>query len=424
MSCSALGATAFAQDSVSKLHALPGDAVDGRATAEQVNDYVVDQTIVRGSWGTVFGVAPIVKASLERTTQQQFFTALGGAQYLSQDLKSGVPFARSSYSAWSAQGFGVNDDIARNDPGTPTPATGLTGFQFGAVTSDFVPANTTFGTANLANVVGALVNFTNDKPSRLYVSRVVAASNATTETCGLAAFGMGSIDADGNVHFRVDGNGSSSAVTCPTALPASGNNNWAYRVNLAARSAGAQNVISNTGPSDIPATTTLLSNVATHSCPTGVPQSVATRPIYLAPNFAKQYAFESSAGVVTNTLGHYAAGVVDHRGMIGFRAGNVAHLGANSIGVCGVLGKATLGSADGAPYVNLWGIDANGNVTGTRALQLPPTLALPGVITDPDQPTWSTTNVAGPSESTTTTARSHSRVGAPRSRSARTSRAT
>ncbi|MFO1010152.1 MAG: hypothetical protein U1F29_08835 [Planctomycetota bacterium] len=398
VSCGALGAAAFAQDSVSKLHALPGDAVDGRATNEQVNDYVVDQTIVRGSWGTVFGVAPLVKASLERNTAQQYFTGLFGAQYLSQDLKTNVPFLRSSYSAWSGQGFGVNDLAARNDPGTPTPTTGMIGYQFAAVSSDFVSANTTAGTANLANVVGTVVNFTNAKPSRLYVSRVVAASNATTETCGLAAFGLGSIDADGNAHFRVDGNGGSPIATCPTALPATGNNNWGYRVNLAARNGAAQNVIDAAGASDVPATTTLFSNVATTSCPNGIPNSVAGRPVYLAPNFAKQYVYENTAGSVTNTLGHYAAGVVDHRGMIGFRSGNVAYLGSGSVGVCGVLGKATLGGSDGAPFINLWGVDANGNVTGSKALQLPPTLAVPGVITDPDQPTWDTTVVPGPSE--------------------------
>jgi len=63
-----LGLTApgFAQDSTaidSGANGLPGDAIDPFSTTEQINNYVVDLTTISSSWGTQYGVAPIVKSS-------------------------------------------------------------------------------------------------------------------------------------------------------------------------------------------------------------------------------------------------------------------------------------------------------------------------------------------------------------------------
>ena len=86
-----------AQDSVSKLSALPGDALDAYSNAEQINDYVVDQTSFTSSWGKTFGIAPIAKGSDQRNSLPLFFTSQFSAQTLSRRVASNAPFLRNSY---------------------------------------------------------------------------------------------------------------------------------------------------------------------------------------------------------------------------------------------------------------------------------------------------------------------------------------
>ena len=379
-------ASVSAQDSVSKLNGLPGDAVDAHASGEQINDYVVDQIAIRSSWGTAFAMAPIAKASQQRNVAPLFFTGIANAQALSKTIALNQPFLRSSYAYWNQPGYGVNDNAARNDIGVPISTAGLTGARFGFATAEFMDGDPT-GTS-LANIVGGVVNVATNRPSRLYVSRVVAASNSPSDGCNLAAFGMGSVDDEGNVGFRADAFG---ALACGGLNPLTGNNY--FRIAMGARSP-LVNALSSLGGADAAATAHLLNaSTVTHNTPTIIPSSVAGRPILIGTNFNRQYVFEQVAGgvVAATASAHFAAGISDHRGGMGYSPANFPTLFAGSVnGTAGILSRlATSPTFCGA--INLVGLDANGGYLAPRAL------ALPALVSDPDSPAWNS-QIAGGSQ--------------------------
>lgn len=378
-----------AQDSVSKLQTLPGDALNPFDAVDSINDYVVDMTALRSSWGNTFGIAPIAKTGQLRNTAPNFFNKGMGAQSISRLLKSNVPFVRSSYDVWNGQGYGVNDDASRNDPGTPVSTAGLTGFQFGYGFSEF-GSGTTDPAGNLAslnNLVGGTVNFTAARPSRLYVSRVNAAVNSQQENCNLAQFGMGGVDEDGNVHARAEGFG---ANPCGTSNPLTGNN--LLRIRTLNRT-GVVNVISAAGGIDVPATDFLLANSATtHNTPACASTTLAGRPLLIASNFNREYVAEQVAGTASASPAnaHFAAGIGDHRGGVGYTPANFPALFPTAaIGTAGILSRST--GSGFCQNLNIWGLDANGGIVSPRAL------ALPATISDPVQ-TWSSADLTGSQE--------------------------
>jgi len=401
VSVGALASTALAQDSVSLVNnpGTGGDAIDARAVGEQENTYVVDQTIVRGSWGTVFGVAPLVKATQQRATLPVNYSGFLIAQHLSRDLLSVPAFARSSYGVWNATGFGVNDDPARNSAPAALSAAGLTGFQFGAGFSEGGTGAAGTAPPTLHRITSAVVNFTDARPSRLYVARVMAAIDNLADDCDFGSLHLGSVDADGNIYFRGDNNGALSG-NCP--LPQLGTTilaNNIYRVRALSRTPGVVNSIESTGPVDVTATDHLIvASGTTQNCPNNLPNSIAGYPALVGADFGNTYVYESSAMTLSSVTTHRAPGTLQQRGSFGLTAIGFPFLGAGAVATCGVVGKDTAASAEGAPLMNLWGIDSNGDVTGTIALELPPEAAVPAAITDPDQPTWSSSNVPGPSE--------------------------
>lgn len=386
---SLLSCAASAQDSVSKLQALPGDAVTPFDAVESINDYVVDMTALRSSWGNTFGIAPIAKTGALRDTAPNFFNKGMGAQSISRILKSGVPFVRSSYESWNAPGFGINDDITRNDPGTQVSATGLTGYQFGYGFAEF-GSGTTDPAGNLAslnNLVGGVVNFTDSRPSRLFVTRVNAAVNAGQENCNLSQFGMGGVDEDGNLHARGEGFG---ANICAGLNPLTGNN--LLRIRTLNRT-GVVNIISAAGGVDAPATDFLLSNSAvTHNTPTCASTTLAGRPLVIASNFNREYVAETTAGsaLASPANAHFAAGIGDQRGAVAYHPANFPALFPGSaIGTAAILARTT--GSGLTTNINIWGLAANGAFLAPRAL------ALPAVVSDPIQ-TWSNTDLTGSQE--------------------------
>ena len=381
LALAALTATTPAQDSVSLLNALPGDAVDSRAAAEQINDYVVDLTAFKSSSGRTFALAPIAKASQQRNVAPVFFNGQFGAQALSRRVASNVPFLRAQYANWNAPGLGVNGDPTRNGvPGSIAPPAG-TGFQFGFAASEFSDGDPT-GTS-LGAITGGVANFAANRPSRLYVSRVVAGTNGATDGCNTAQFGMGAVDEDGAVHFRADNFGTFSCDGFSTVL---GNN--LFRVDMAARAA-ALNVISGSFPLGFDATTRLLAGSATpHNVPNAVPRSVAGRPILIGSNFAIQYVFESVAGVaVAGGAGVHLPGFADHRGSVGYTSNVFPNLfpGAPN-GTAGILAGAAgqSGLRDG---LAIFGVGANGASVSPIARSLP----APAAGLDPEHPLWAPT---------------------------------
>jgi len=377
---------AQAQDSVSKLNGLPGDAIDSHATGEQINDYVVDLDAFRSSWGRTFAVGPIAKASQQRNTAPLFYTSLVNAQALSRRLATNVPFLRGQYAVWNQTGFGVNNNPSRNDvPGTVSTV-GLTGFQLGFAFADFGDGDPS-GTA-LNSVTGGVASFTASRPSRLYVSRVVAATNSPSDACSLAALGIGSVDESGNVHFRADAFGSSGPCAGLNALGYTGPGaNNLFRVDVSVRSP-ALNVISDDFPlsADASATTRLLANSATvHNVPNIVPRSLAGRPILIGTNFARQYVFEQVVGsLVGSAPSFHLGGLADHRGAMGYTGHAFPQLFPGGVhGVGGIIA----GNSSIRDSVGIWGIASD----GTPLAPIFRTLPAPAAGLDPDQPSWAPT---------------------------------
>jgi hypothetical protein len=383
-------AHALAQDSVSKLHAVPGDALDAHSAAEQINDFVVDQAALHTSWGNAFGVAPIIKVSAEKVLSPSFYTGQESAQALSRLTKANTPFVRTSYSLWNGQGFGVNDNASKNDPGTPINTASFKGYQFGCAFSEFSTGNTNPVGLNapLNNVIGGLVNFQSALPSRLYVSRINAAVNGINDGCNLAAFGFGDVDEDGNVHFRAD---NFNAADCGGGLALLGQN--LFRVQMLSRTAGVVNVIGDGGPTDAGATTWMLAHdsATTLDCPTSIPKSVqGSRPIVISTNFTTQYVFESVSGSLTvdGVGAHLATGATDHRGNLGYSPFNFTSL-FGAAATDGTAGQVAKGTGTLTDTLNLFGLDSTGQFVGPIAR------VLPAAISDCDQPSWSSTNVPG-----------------------------
>lgn len=368
----ALSGAAVAQDSVS-INTCDGDAVSPWADvstaggSEQADNYVVDLTGFNSSLGTRWGIAPILKPNRSNTG---FFSSAMSSQAMSQTLLTGVNIAGTNFSAWRGPGFGINNNPAVNTPGTATTTT--------VPTSQFAAAFAEFGTTDLGSsyngITAARVNFAPAVPGRLYVSRVVAATNSCDDSTDLAQFGLGGVDSDGNVVFRADafnltaGCGGVSLATT---------DNYIWRVDTANRDPNQLNVIAGT-PALQDATTLVRQSATTHNTPTLVPSSITGgAPRYIGSNFDSEFVRENSVGGVVADSSHFAAGVADHRGGMSYMPQNWA---SAPLGFSSTLGVAAILGLDGsgeARYMNLFGLDANTDVEGT-----PLGLLLPAVVQD------------------------------------------
>ncbi|MFG0327407.1 MAG: GC-type dockerin domain-anchored protein [Phycisphaerales bacterium JB037] len=346
-----LAAGAAAQDSVGLTGGLPGDALNAY-TGVQRADYVVDLADLTTSWGNVYGIAPLAKTA--QTDAAAFFNNLGSAWGISQTQIVANNFPAAQYAEWTTAGPGINPAI--NSSPNIIAAPGVDPIQFAAVGADFGgPSN---------NIVSAIVAFDPANPGRLYVSRVLAATNkATAAAPSNGAFGAGSIDADGNTYFRADnfGAGVGNAFT--------GQN--IFRVDALARS-GAVNALGNSGPADAGATDWLVVNSGTtHSTPSAIPADVAGRPVYVGATSASTYAFESAPLTVSNSGAHIVGTATDHRGVASYSPNAWV---ANSVGTFSVIGR---NGSDATQSILFWDVDANGNLL--RATELVQPLA----VTDP-----------------------------------------
>lgn len=350
-----VAAPVLAQDSVSKVQGVAGsDAVSPYAATEQINNYVLDLDPFTTSWGTKFGIAPLAKSSL--TSPGSFFTGLLSAQAMSRTLGARQPFLRNNYALWKGQGFGINGNGTIHDtPPTAINTNGVRGTQFAASFAEFG------GNAN--NIITAVVNYVPSRPNRLYVSRIAAAVNGFNDTEERAAIANGAVDWRGNSNFRADDFG----ISGPN--PIVGNN--LFRIDAAGRSAGVVNVIDNAGGADAAATDWLLVNsTTTHNPPSIIPS--AARSVLISSNFDGEYVYESAANVLTGTVAH-RPGTTDQRGNTSFHDVPVFNAPgfANSIGTVTMYGKD---GADLTRRIIMWGVDVNGNVTGTGFIDPPATI--------------------------------------------------
>jgi hypothetical protein len=85
-------AAVHAQDSTGTAPGLPGDAINPLASNQQVLSYVADLTPFGTSWGTTFGIVPLVKGI---KGDAEFFNNFISANGISDELLSGVAYASS-----------------------------------------------------------------------------------------------------------------------------------------------------------------------------------------------------------------------------------------------------------------------------------------------------------------------------------------
>jgi hypothetical protein len=355
---------AIGQDSVALTTCSGGDATspwdDVSATngSEQCDDFVVDLNSFTTRWGVTYGIAPLLKTS---KSSAGFNSSLGSSQGISRLQRTGNTTAKT-YQVWSTPGSGVN-----NDPAVHTAPTSVSApcsmNQFGVVMAEF---GTTDFLTSYTGLVGATVNFHPANPGRLYVSKVMGATNGNSPLANLAAMGVGSVNEDGTIFFRADGFGATGGGGL-TVL--SGNN--IFGVDLTARDCTKLNVISDDSPGqkDGPALQHYIVNSSdVHSTPNNLPPAVnGGSDFYLGLTFSTTFA-RGPVGSVATTGGHLAAGTNDMRGVQGYSTSNFGAV-SSSAGICCGLGiDAVSGMSD---HLNVWGVDAAGGITGTLGCQLP-----------------------------------------------------
>lgn len=373
---SAWALPAAAQDSVSTTNGLPGDGVTPYsvgAAGEVVNNYVVDLAGISSSWGGLFRVGPVMKAS---SGGNSFFSTIVGATMASDRFTTAESFPRTSYLQWNAAGQGVNG--ARNStPGSSVSTEAGTSQQFGVAFHEFAGGpNLTFGDGDDDNnIVAGLVNFQFRFPSRLYVTRVLAAANRTSFTVGVNAtgsFGLGGVDERGNVVFAADNFNMTSASAVQDKRY--------VRVDPLVRNINNTNQQSNTGGADASATRVLNSgNQTTTNTPTLLPFSAAGRALAVGNDFLNNYLFEQAANSLTSSTAYLPAG--------GSARGAVSVLGrpfsrtASGGNDAATLAALTRSSGDTRTRgLSAWGVNADGSVDGNVRVVLPSSA---GQLVDP-----------------------------------------
>ncbi len=401
----AISGVAIAQDSVPTVADCPAnseisDALTPWDTTETCNNYVVDMSEFFSSWGTSFGIAPIAKAS---QSDPAFATSFVNAHTISRQQLQGVSYFSTSYDLWTAAGEGVNS-AANASPSSNIDASAFVGNQFAAAFNE--GAGTADG-ANFDGVVGVVVNYDPAVPNRLYVSRVNAATNSCDSTTNYGGIAMGTIDASGNIHARVDaGFDVDLFADCtgqPNLTPFVGGNTNAFRIDLRSRACNDFNVITNdfTDPPanslfDLGATDWVLRDSSvTHPVPGILPEHIrGAAPLYIGSNFNGEYSYEDPTELVTEdgVIDSSAHTVINQFGnTIGTR-GNIAYVGQNCACLNSTHGLAANYGKDEfseTSVINIWGLAADGSVTGAMHLRLPQ-----GTIADPTT-TFAATDVGG-----------------------------
>lgn len=349
---------ALAQDSTSKNadagNGLPGDALSPFDATLQKKSYVVDLVPLQTSWRTTFALGPIMKCGKVTTAR---FSSLSGPSTISSTIRSGVPFPDQSYVLWTQAQGGI-DPVNNNPSLNSTVTTPGSASVFGVGLLEYSDAQLGNTLAFFNELVGAQVAFDPASPSRLYVTRTVAANNSTGGAIlDRSQFGLGAVDASGNICFRAD------SVTASSVLALLPGDNY-FRVALPLRS-GVVNLIDSNGASHAAASARLLNNGSiTVNTPTAIPADLGSRPVLVGANLAGQLYAETSAGTLTTTTAH-RAGAADQRGNPSFAA---RQLFPGSVGTGAILARTGTARNDA---ISIFGLDASDNITSSRLLTLP-----------------------------------------------------
>jgi hypothetical protein len=360
-----LSAPALAQDSTSRNsdagNGLPGDALNPWAFGvSQRSNYVVDLAPLQTSIGTTFGLAPIMKSGKTSTTR---FTGLNGTSIISPVPHTQTSYPAAGYTFWNQPTAGLNSTENNTALNSTIARTGAATV-FAAAFMDFDDIVLSNTNVFVNQLYGAQVAFDPAVPSRLYVSRIEGASNNTSGQLDRSQFGLGAIDAEGNLCLRADG---FSANGPATSLLVGDNY---FRIKLPLRGSTV-NLIDNGGGSNSAATDWVLQrSTMTHAVPTALPATLAGRSVVIGPDFAGNYRFESAPNTTTTSTAH-RPGTIDHRGNPSFSA---RQLFAGSIGTGAVLSRST-GGAGKTDSISIFGTDTAGAPTTARTITLPQSLA-------------------------------------------------
>jgi hypothetical protein len=360
-------AAVSAQDSTGTAPGLPGDAINPLAADQQILSYVADLTPFGTSWGTTFGIVPLVKGV---KTDPQFFNNFIGANGISDDLVKGVPFASSQYALWTeAPGVGVNP--AANSDAFQLVSPSGSSSQFAVAMANSLGDVLGLG-ANIATgdtITTAIVNYNPAEPNRLYVTRVEAASSVNGDATGSSGdLAFGSVDGNGNTYFRGGSFRSGGA-----GVTAQVSNNW-YRARAQDRTGGV-NLISGTGGAE--ATDHLLVAQSTpHPQPSNIPASVAGgNGLVAGANFNSQFVRGAAAPLTADTthFGPTAGGFTppDHRGQMGTTTRDLFQSGVAHTAV------ASKDPASDTRVFSVWATDASGAVTEAHSFETPLTVVDP-----------------------------------------------
>lgn len=355
MVTTAFASLALAQDSVSSQGGLPGDGLDPYSTTEQCADYVVDMTAFKGSKGSSFMIAPVLKSSKENPGA--FFGSLISASTISRTIID-APAASTSYAEWFTAGAGVSPF---NDTPSIIPAPEGDTKQFALSLAEF--------SRNYNGILGAVINIdpAND-PNRLYVKRVTVATNSFSPGEERSQFGNGGINAQGDITFRADNGG--SGVAGPNGLI----DDSIFHINLLDRECNVPNVVDNSGQNDPAGNTLILNEIGfenTHLVPNITPADVTTGWKYIGVNFRTEYRYGDSAPISTD--GSYLSGS-DTRGSLAYMTQSGSCFGGAG-GTAGILAKS-ITSAGTTDQIDVFGIELDGSVTpGSQfGLKLPATM--------------------------------------------------
>ena len=351
-------APAFAQDSVSILGGdLPGDALN--PWNPNCASYVVDLSPFTSTQGHQFGVAPLLKTTQIGSTN---FNNLFSSSTISPSTSTGVMYSTPTYSLWeNTPGGGVHGEM--NSQGTPVTPAGQAS-RFAIALNEFGTAE---GGASFNGIIGAYVNYDASDANRLYVDRRQAAVNMPDEFAGDSSqFGGLSVDANGNIFYRGDNNGSVGANQL------AGNN--LFRTRLIDRNCGTMNLIS--GAPTLDATDRL---VVAHPDVLGVPNNIPARVAGGNGLSVDGTAFGASAELVvadtgshTQTTAHLdtTGGIGgDHRGSFGTTTHDFLGNGADY--TLAVLAKDAQAGGGETRILNVTSVDTAGAVLGNKGFEIP-----------------------------------------------------
>ena len=239
-------------------------------------------------------------------------------------------------------------------------------------------------------MIGGVVNFSANRPSRLFVSRITAAIGGANEVARCRRSACGAVDESGNLDFRADNNLTTNAG-CPTLAVITGNNY--FRVRMAARTA-TLNVLSDSFPTNADAAATdwlLMESTTTHSCPNIVPHSVAGRSILLGATRRSprpgSYVYESSLSTLTTLCARRALPGASRSPRLGRVLAAQLHAALSRQ-------RERDGSVLGARRVGLDTTSRCGGSTPTADPLAACGRTLPAVVSDPDQ-AWTQHAAAG-----------------------------